>query len=74
MKVEMAVQSSPVLNKPCDFYGHKHHERRSRLQTELRSCVKVEVAVLVSPSLLVLMVSMDVKQHFEKEKRKKMSS
>ena len=30
---------------------------------ELRSCVKVEVAVLGSPSLIVLMVSVDVKQH-----------
>ena len=32
-------------------------------QTELRSCVKVEVAVLGSTSLIVLMVSVDVKQH-----------
>ena len=31
--------------------------------TELRSCVKVEVAVLGSPSLIVLKVSVDVKQH-----------
>ena len=31
--------------------------------TELRSCVKVEVAVLGSLSLIVLMVSVDVKQH-----------
>ena len=33
--------------------------------TELRSCVKVEVAVLGSPSLIIilLMVSVDVKQH-----------
>ena len=31
--------------------------------TELRSCVKVEVAVLGSSSLIVLMVSVDVKQH-----------
>ena len=31
--------------------------------SELRSCVKVEVAVLGSPSLIVLMVSVDVKQH-----------
>ena len=31
--------------------------------TELRSCVKVEVAVLGSPSLLSLMVSVDVKPH-----------
>ena len=31
---------------------------------ELRSCVKVEVDVLDSPSLIVLnMVSVDVKQH-----------
>ena len=31
--------------------------------SELRSCVKVEVAVLGSPSLKVLMVSVDVKRH-----------
>ena len=31
--------------------------------SELRSCVKVEVAVLGSPSLIVFMVSVDVKQH-----------
>ena len=30
--------------------------------SELRSCVKVEVAVLDSPSLIVLTVSVDVKQ------------
>ena len=30
---------------------------------ERRSCVKVEEAVLGSPSLIVLMVSVDVKQH-----------
>ena len=29
----------------------------------LRRCVKVEVAVLGTPSLLVLMVSVHVKQH-----------
>ena len=31
--------------------------------SELRSCGKVEVAVLGSPSLIVLVVSVDVKQH-----------
>ena len=31
--------------------------------SELRSRVKVEVAVLGSPSLIILMVSVDVKQH-----------
>ena len=32
--------------------------------SELRSCGKVEVAVLGSPSLIVLVVSVDVKQHW----------
>ena len=32
-------------------------------QTELRSCVKIEVAVLGSPSLIVRTVSVDIKQH-----------
>ena len=31
--------------------------------TELRSCVRVEVAVLGYPSLIALVVSVDVKQH-----------
>ena len=33
-------------------------------ESEFRSCVKVEVAVLGSPSLTVLMVSVEVKQHW----------
>ena len=32
-------------------------------RSEFRSCVKVEVAVLGSPSLIICMVSVDVKQH-----------
>ena len=35
---------------------------------ELRGCVKVEVAVLDSTSLLILMVSVDVKQHCTRTK------
>ena len=31
--------------------------------SELRSCVKVEMAVLGSPSLIVCTVSVDIKQH-----------
>ena len=31
--------------------------------SELRSCLQVEVAVPGSPSLIVFMVSVDVKQH-----------
>ena len=33
------------------------------MKAEFRSCVKVEVAVLGSPSLISLMVSVDVKHH-----------
>ena len=36
---------------------------RTCVESELRSCVKVEVAVLGSPSLMSLVVSVDVKQH-----------
>ena len=36
---------------------------------ESRSCVKVEVAVQYSPSLIVLMVSVDVKQRSKKKTR-----
>ena len=32
-------------------------------RSEVRNCVKVEVVVLGSPSLIVLMVSVDVMQH-----------
>ena len=39
----------------------KHHERRSLGESALRSSVRVEVAVLGSPSLIVLTVSTDVK-------------
>ena len=44
---------------------HHHHDQR----TELRSCVKVEVAVKGSPSLITLIVSVDVKQHWTSELR-----
>ena len=38
-------------------------ERERERETELRSCVTVKVAALGSPSLIVRMVSVDVKQH-----------
>ena len=44
-------------------------ERLKKTLKELRSCVKVEVDVLGSPSLTVLMVSVDVKQHRRAELR-----
>ena len=40
----------------------KHMLEQKLLFSELRRCVKVEVAVFDSPSVIVLMVSMDVKQ------------
>ena len=48
----------PVPNSIMDSVDVKQQRR-----LELRFCVKVEVAVLGSPSLLVLMVPVDVKQH-----------
>ena len=51
-----------VPNMSTDVRGHEalhHHLER----TELVSCVEVEVAVLGSLSLMVLVVSVDVKQH-----------
>ena len=51
----------PVPNSPHGLCG-----RKATLNcgiSELKSCVKVEVAVLDSPSLIVLVVSVDVKQH-----------
>ena len=61
MKVEVAVQGSPVPNSPYGLCGHKA-TLNCHGRSELRSCVKVEVAVLGSSSLIVLMVSVDVTQ------------
>ena len=43
--------------------GHEARSTSSAFLSKLRSCVKVEVAVLGSPFLIVIMVSVDVKQH-----------
>ena len=51
----------PVADKPYGFCGRK--ATLNRTHPELRNCVKVEVAILDSPSLIILMVSVDVKQH-----------
>ena len=50
----------PFPNKPHGFCGRK---ATLNSLSELKSCVKVEVAVFGSPSLISLMVSVDVKQH-----------
>ena len=50
----------PVTNNPYGLCGRKVNIEL--LRSELRSCVKVRMAVLGSPSLIA-MVSVDVKQH-----------
>ena len=53
----------PVPNSPYGLCGRKATLNEQLAHpTELRSCVKVEVAVLGSPSLISLMVSEDVRQ------------
>ena len=51
----------PVPNSPYGLCGQK--ATLNLFATELRSCLKVEVAVLGAPSLIVRTVSVDVKQH-----------
>ena len=45
--------------------GYTIHYNVTELCSELGSCVKIKVAVLGSPSLIVLMVSVDVKHNTE---------
>ena len=59
MNVEVAVLGSSPLIVLMVSVDVKHHTYLltyllTVIFTELRSCVKVEVAVLVSPSLIVL--------------------
>ena len=53
----------PVLNSPYVLCERKATLNLNFCHTEVRSCVKVEVVVMGSPSLTVLTVSVDVKQH-----------
>ena len=53
----------PVPNKPPRFCGRKAKWSRSCYKpSEPRSCVKVNVPVMGSPSLIVFAVSVDVKE------------
>ena len=51
---------SPSLNSPYGLCGSK--ATLNYESSELRSCVKVKVSVLGSPSLIVRTISVDVKQ------------
>ena len=55
----------PVPNSASGFCGRKAtlKKKEKAVELEFRSCVKIEVAVSGSPSMIVLMVSVDVKQH-----------
>ena len=52
----------PGLTAPDSPYGFCGHKSTLNL-SEFKSCVKIEVDVLGSPSLIVFTVSVDVKQH-----------
>ena len=50
MKVEVAVLDSPSLIVRTVSVDVEQHFKKKKKKTELRSCVKVEVVVLGSPS------------------------
>ena len=57
--LDLARTSVCVMSRVWDFNSCN----KACTMSELRSCVKVVVAVPGSPSLAVLVVSVDVKQH-----------
>ena len=58
------LQARPCIFQPGNLTGWGNSEGvKFRSQTEVRSSLKVEVAVLGSPSLIVLTVSVDVEHH-----------
>ena len=63
--VKVGVRTGlPVPNSPYGLCGLKAILNLNHCGSELRSCVKVEVSVLCSLSLIVLMVSVAIKQHW----------
>ena len=64
----MAVFGSSVPNSRYGLRGRKATMSLNSSISEIRSCVKVEMAILGSPSPIILMVSVDVKQHLKKKK------
>ena len=61
--MDMRKGQNPGLYGDCGGWDKTGVRMKVRKISELGSCVKVEMAVLGSPSLIVRMVSMDVKQH-----------
>ena len=56
----------PGLPHPNIPYGLCGHKLSLKENTDHRSCVKVEVAVLVYPTLIFLMVSVDINYHWRR--------
>ena len=52
-------------------YHLKNNIKIKQNSQELRSCVKVDVDVLGSPSLIVRTVSVDTRQHLKKKNKNK---
>ena len=51
MKVEVAILGSPsLIVRTVSVDVEQHFKKKKKKKTELRSCVKVEVVVLGSPS------------------------
>ena len=57
----------PVPNSPYGFCGRKATLNLNVSVSEFRTCVKVEVDALGSPSLTIPTVSVVVKQHLKKK-------
>ena len=67
MKVEVAVFGSSVPDSRYGLRGRKATSSLNSSISEIRSCVKVEMAILDSLFPIILMISVDVKQHLKKE-------
>ena len=63
MKTEVGVMGFPVSNSPYGLSGRKAALKKKTESSGAQELFKVEEAVLGSLSLIVLTVSVDVKQH-----------
>ena len=81
MRHEPTIFCSPLMKSEYDCHLSSSEPKQTTTKTgknvartikgsQLRSCVKVEVAILVSPSQISLMVYVYVKQHLKKRTKK----
>ena len=73
VKVEVAVLDPSLVVRTVSVDVKQHYKTELwscvKVEVDLRSCVKVEVDHLDSTSLIVFMISVDVKQHLNRKKR-----